>query len=106
MSDPSVSRMSVEVPSVGFLGSGSVVGSHTRTTVLEPVEYSALVGLFELIDGLRNANRITVIRDHSTIGPSVEAVLLDKSGHFHISQTLISITYEEDLSLNTPYTWR
>ena len=84
MSDPSVGRMSVEVPAVGFLGSGSMVGSHTRTTVLEPVEHSALVGLFELIDGLRNTNRITVIRDHSTIGPSVETMALDKSGHFHI----------------------
>ena len=84
MSDPSVGRMSVEVPAVGFLGSGSMVGSHTRTTVLEPVEHSALVGLFELIDGLRNTNRITVIRDHSTIGPSVKTVLLDKFGHFHI----------------------
>ena len=84
MSDPSVGRMSVEVPAVGFLGSGSMVGSHTRTTVLEPVEHSALVGLFELIDGLRNTNRITVIRDHSTIGPSVETMVLDKSGHFHI----------------------
>ena len=85
MSDPSVGRMSVEVPAVGFLGSGSMVGSHTRTTVLEPVEHSALVGLFELIDGLRNTNRITVIRDHSTIGPSVETVLLDKSVTFTFS---------------------